>query len=134
MVVKRFAMNKLVRDRTVERQYCRGAIDVVKRTLDFDEYQKALKEKLFEEIQEIVNAQTVPEFISECADVFEVIESLLTCVNSTLEDVHKVQKEKRENRGGFSDRCFIESVVAPVDSELARYCKSYPDKYPELPV
>ena len=132
MVLKRFAMKKLVRDKTVERQYNKGATSVVARTLEPKEYRAALQEKLVEEIQEIFDAHTVEELVSECADVLEVIEALLVYSGKTFDDVRKAQKEKNERRGGFVTRCFIESVVAPEHSEIARYCSQYPGKYPEL--
>ena len=44
----------------------------------------------------------------ELADIFEVITALLAYKGWTIEEIVKVQAEKREKRGGFDKRIILE--------------------------
>lgn len=95
--------NKLVRDRIIEIIEAKG--EVAKwHVADDAEYRMKLRRKLLEEVEEFLAAESVEEM----ADVFEVIDVLLTLKGWKREDVLKAQQEKRLKRGGFDGRIILE--------------------------
>ena len=48
------------------------------------------------------------ELIKELGDVLEVIDHLIEAFNLKKEDIEKTKQEKREERGGFDKRLFLE--------------------------
>jgi predicted house-cleaning noncanonical NTP pyrophosphatase (MazG superfamily) len=78
--------NKLIRDQIpqiIEQSGCNYAIA----NYSDLEYLQALKEKLVEEAQEVVIASNKAELINELADLFEVVDSLLTVTGIERETV-----------------------------------------------
>lgn len=92
--------NKLVRDKIPERLDAKG-IPYEKRIADDAEYRSELIKKLLEEAQEFQEAGS----IEELADVCEVVDTLRTLPEYI--DVEIIQKEKREERGGFAHRIIL---------------------------
>ena len=97
--------NKLVRDKI---------IDIIKNngekpkyhTLTDEEYLVELHKKLFEEAQEFVEEDN-PE---ELADLLEVIYSITKVKNISLDEVEKIRQEKRDKRGGFNKKIYLEGI------------------------
>lgn len=85
---------KLVRDKIPEILDSKG-VSYEKRVVSGDEYHLALVDKLIEEVREF----KIDHSSEELADVLEVIDALLKLPDYT--DVGTLQKEKREERGGF---------------------------------
>ena len=98
--------NKLVRDNIPEIIRANGG-KVKYRVLDDEEFKKALKVKLVEEIDEFLNAKTEEEAIEELADIFTVIWFLDAMTGSYVKDT--VIQKGRE-KGYFLNRIFLESV------------------------
>ena len=101
--------NKLVRDKIPEIIKNNGENPIV-RILDDNEYKVELEKKLFEEYNEVIESN-YSERIEELADMIEVIDALASLEDKTLNDVIKVAKEKRDKRGGFKDKIYLEKVI-----------------------
>lgn len=109
---------KLVRDKIPEIILHDGK-GVEVRVLDWDEYQVELWKKFREEIGELKRAMTVRDedgsldwnqIESEAADVQEVFETIVgDYVN--LESVRATQDKRREQRGGFNKRLYLERIA-----------------------
>lgn len=97
--------NKLVRDNIPEIIKSNGGKPKYRYLENDEEFKKALKVKLVEEIDELLNAKTEEEAIEELADIYDVI----TC----LEEYFKIAQYsciKRSSKGWFNNRIFLESV------------------------
>ncbi len=76
------------------------------RILTDEEFKKELDKKLVEEVNEYLSDQN----IEEVADVMEVIYTLLDVHGWSFDDVERVRKEKAQNRGGFREKIYLESI------------------------
>ena len=99
---------KLVRDRipaiiAESGRQCRSTV------LPEPAFRVALRAKLVEEALE-VQAAPPEELLTELADVLEVVEALLTTHGLTWAQVHEVQQQRRQTRGGFESRRRLEWV------------------------
>jgi len=94
---------KLVRDRIPEIIRSAGN-DCEVTTLSETEYKTALQQKLLEEVQEVISARNSSQLIQELADLYEVLETILATSDINPETLKQVQKQKREERGGFEKR------------------------------
>lgn len=102
--------NKLVRDRIVEIIEDSGR-SCTHRVLGDEEYLKELKIKLHEEVQEFLQAESNVDCVEELADVLEVVFALATLKGASMEQLIAVRDRKKEERGGFTDRLFLETVT-----------------------
>lgn len=121
-------LNKLVRDKSSENMRVAGAV-VVSRVLSQDEFLKEIAEKLKEEADEFCAAETPAEQEEELADILELIDAYLQARRVSLEDIRRIQSTKRERRGGFAAREFVEYIEAPKGSTYDIYCAAAPAKY-----
>lgn len=104
------AYQKLVRDRIPEIIQQQGKLCVV-RTLDEAAYRQALLTKLVEEAREVCDAHlNQEEVMQELADVREVMEAIVKANGLSWDEINKIQQRKREARGGFEERLFLESA------------------------
>lgn len=100
--------------------------------MDDKEYDGQLRLKLIEEMDEVVKAQSVDELKAELADVYEVIDALMKLHTIEKEEVHAIQLYKRNERGGFDERLFVEVAEHPIGSFGEKCCLADPLKYPEI--
>ena len=104
--------NKLVRDNIPEIIRADNCIPIT-RILSDEEYKIELEKKLYEEYTEVLGASTTKDRIEELADMLEIIESLASLEDKTLEDVVEIAKVKSLKRGGFKNKIFLEKTIEP---------------------
>ena len=97
--------NKLVRDRIPEIIAGNGG-ECETRILDRDEYRRALREKLREEVAEYEKDGT----LEELADIMEVVRALAAADGADAGELEAVRARKAGERGGFENRVFLVSV------------------------
>jgi predicted house-cleaning noncanonical NTP pyrophosphatase (MazG superfamily) len=99
---------KLVRDRIPEIIQSQGRHPVA-RVLDDAGYREALLSKLVEEAREASHA-TADDLPGELADVLEVLRALTVTAGMSWPQLLALAEDKRNRRGGFGRRIFLESV------------------------
>ena len=101
--------NKLVRDK-IPKIIQENGEKPITRLLENNEYKEKLEKKLLEEYNEVLKTKNSEERIEELADMIEVIISLAKLENKSLDDIIKTANKKREKRGGFDRKIFLEKV------------------------
>ena len=97
--------NKLVRDRIPELIEESGRKQI-SRTLNEDEYEQALMDKIVEEIEEY----RVSKNEEEIADIYEVVDCLVKLKDYEPMHIDYLRLIKREARGSFHKRILLEEV------------------------
>lgn len=97
---------KLVRDKIPEIIMSKGD-SVITRTLSDKEFSESLRKKLCEEVNEFLADGTVEEL----ADIYEVLLALLENMGSSFELFEELRNKKTLEKGGFSQRIFLDSVI-----------------------
>lgn len=97
--------NKLVRDNIPEIIRNNNETPIIK-TLSNDEYLRALKSKLQEEVDEFLESND----IAELADILEVVDALSTANNSSLNEVMDIKIRKAKKNGKFENKIFLIEV------------------------
>ena len=95
--------NKLVRDKIPEYVKSKGGKPMT-HVADDVEYWQKLKEKLQEEINEFVQAET----IKEMADILEVIDAILDFKKFDKEELQQIKNKKAGERGRFKNKIILE--------------------------
>ena len=98
--------NKLVRDRIPEIIEASGR-SCVTEVLSGDAYIRALDAKLNEELAEYQQSKS----LEELADLLEVMGAVVKARGYTWDDLTRVRKEKRADRGAFDRRIFLKEVI-----------------------
>ena len=98
--------NKLVRDRIPEIIASSGKTCVTE-VLPNDAYIQALDAKLNEELAEYQQSKS----LEELADLLEVMGAVVKARGYTWDDLTRVRKEKRAQRGAFEQRIFLKEVI-----------------------
>jgi superfamily II DNA or RNA helicase/predicted house-cleaning noncanonical NTP pyrophosphatase (MazG superfamily)/HKD family nuclease len=103
---------KLVRDRIPE--IIRGHRKrPFARTLDEGDFNEALGVKILEEAHELFSEWkkgSKDGILKESADMLEVLLTMLSRYGLTVEDLVNERKKRRDERGGFEEKSFLESV------------------------
>ena len=102
---KEIKYDKLVRDKIPQIIEDDGK-DYTIHTADDKEYVSKLYAKALEELDEFKENPTAEEM----ADLFEVLDGLMSFYDLDSEEIEFIKKEKRENRGGFEGRIILENV------------------------
>ena len=102
--------NKLVRDKIPQIIKENKQTPVI-RKLNEEEFTEELFKKLKEETQEIIEAKNnKKELMKEISDVYEVIDTIIDLYKLDKDLTLKLQKDRKEKRGNFEERIFLESV------------------------
>ncbi|MDQ7825093.1 MAG: DEAD/DEAH box helicase family protein [Candidatus Eremiobacteraeota bacterium] len=104
--------NKLVRDLIPKIVREQGKTPF-NRKLEPEEFLKAAADKLLEEAYELYsecNLSNPKGILKESADILEVILALLNRHNFTLKDLLEERESRKQARGAFEERFFLESV------------------------
>lgn len=99
---------KLVRDKIPEIINTNNQKSQVK-VLNIKEYKQALKQKLVEESQEVLTAQEA-DLMEEIADVYEVIEAIISSHNLDKNKITEIQENKAKLKGKFQERLLLIAV------------------------
>ena len=101
--------NKLIRDKIPEIIKNNNKQCEIKK-LSVREYKQSLKNKLLEEVYEVLEANNTKDLIDEIADVYEVLSAIIQVYELSEEEIKEVQKEKGEKRGIFDKKIQLISV------------------------
>jgi len=104
--MKKVFYKKLIRDNIPEVIESSGGVCET-RILNNQEFETELRKKLVEESKEVLNSSK-EELMGELADVLQLINSLVENNQLTMEDVQNEMKLKKEKRGGFDKKLFLE--------------------------
>lgn len=133
--MRKFLLNKLVRDNIVPDMQAKGQ-QVVSRQLDDAEFLREAGRKVTEETTEF-DADKAD--VKELADTLEAAETVVAAAKDvaaklgiSLEELEAVQAKRREERGGFAARTYVESVTLADDDEWAGYYASDPKRFKEI--
>ena len=105
--------NKLVRDNIPGVIRGDGQIPHTRIITDFKEKDNALRRKLLEEGQEVVDASSQRNLVTELADLFEVGYALIELHHFSPAAIERERLKRRRERGGFKDFVFLESIETP---------------------
>lgn len=145
MTKRTFKVDKLIRDKLVDRMLNEeGTIVYIKKS-SYREKLDYLKKKIIEEAQEVVDALSVEgdqlidevlsinEIVSELGDCIEVVDSIAEFLEISTEAIERERIAKKERAGGFSKFIIVDRVdVVGDDHRLCKYFNLQPDKYPEI--
>lgn len=101
--------NKLVRDNIPEIIELNGEKPVVS-ILDDIRFKEELEKKLYEEYKEVIESSGTDR-LEELADMIEVVKALAKLENKTLDEVIEIANIKRNKRGSFDKKIYLEKVV-----------------------
>lgn len=102
----KYQYDKLVRDKIPSQINEKEGKVAVWRKLDDDEYMKELDKKLLEEAHEFIEDHSVEEL----GDLMEVIEAIMSFYRIEKTEVNEKQKMKRDKKGGFRDKIYLQYV------------------------
>lgn len=129
----RFYLQKLVRDKVIDD--CLSDPEVLKtsyRQLSGEEFRRELLRKIHEEADEIpLGDDKRDESLAELADLQEVVDALRQNFGFSKEEIQTAQQRKRDNRGGFDERHYIDYNDIAEGSRWVDVFRAQPEKYRE---
>ncbi|SFK79778.1 Predicted house-cleaning noncanonical NTP pyrophosphatase, all-alpha NTP-PPase (MazG) superfamily [Paenibacillus sp. 1_12] len=100
--------NKLIRDKIPQVMDAKGVAYSI-RELSDREYVEKLNEKLQEELDEYIAAESIDQ-VEELADLVELVYAILDNKGVSVEEFEKVRLKKKEDRGAFSKKLLLLST------------------------
>ena len=111
--MKKKIYNKLITDKIPGIIKKSGSIPEIT-ILDEADFRKALKVKMTEEAQELLEAESTDDVLNELADVEELVRAIAKNYSISLRELEEHRKAKLHERGGFKKKLFL-SVVRSSD-------------------
>lgn len=131
MKMRTFSFNTLCRTLLLKKMELAGStFDIT--PLSEVEFDQKLRLKLEEEATEVKNASSKEELMQEIADIYEVIDTLMSLHNFDKQTIIDIQTKKRLTRGGFERENFVTNAHHLDGSFGSEYCLGNPDRYPEI--
>ena len=130
--MRTFLQKKLWRDKMIDLVEKNHGSKVDWHILDDQEFNKEIRIKLLEEASEVASALSRTNLIEELADLYEVIDALISVNSITKEEIFAEQTRKRNERGGFYGKKFVTQAHHLPGSNPEQYCLADPTKYPEV--
>src|SRR5574344_3075581 len=109
----RYTYNKLVRDKIPQNINSGKGRKCKYKILDDEEYLKELNKKIIEEAYEFVEENS----LEELGDLMEVINAIMTETGYTTEQVNSTMSQKRDKKGSFSKKIYLEYVDEDNENE-----------------
>ncbi len=128
----RFALNKIVRDLTYDQLKSNNIFYSKKKKLDGWKWSYNLKRKLIEESYEVLKAKSKKKIFEELSDVFDVFVEILKEYNISISYIIKIGMDKKQSRGGFENKYFIDYIDIPKDHDLIEAYKKSGYKMTEI--
>lgn len=126
-----FELNKLVRDKLPD-DYERLDQVAKYRYLTPDEHKVELVNKIIEEAKEIKINGHIDSVKSEIADIQQVLDDLIKIHSINPDEISEIQQKKFDNKGGFENGIYVESIRLSNDDEWVNYYRENPDIFPEV--
>ena len=105
---------------------------VAYRELDSQEFCRELVRKIHEEADEIpLGDKQRDESLKELADLQEVVDTLRQAFGFSIEQVQEEMARKKQKKGGFDNRHYIEYNDLVDDSKWVEIFRAQPEKYRE---
>jgi predicted house-cleaning noncanonical NTP pyrophosphatase (MazG superfamily) len=127
----RFKFDKLIRSKIPQLMEL-SDIKVFLRDLSNNEYQKKLKDKLFEEYSELINAQSQNEICEELADLLEILIKIAESHDIDFATIQKTASDKRESKGSFNKNTYCAFIEMQESNSKIHYYRANSDKYLEI--
>jgi predicted house-cleaning noncanonical NTP pyrophosphatase (MazG superfamily) len=128
--MRSFLLDKLVRDKVFTSMQELEQV-ITHRTLDNAEFLQELQRKLLEECNEF-DPDDPKEAANELADLLEVIETIGREIGADFETLRTIQSERREMRGGFTGRIYVERIDLKDEDPWVSYYASEPERFTEV--
>lgn len=128
-MIKRFLFKKLVRDNSLV-FFQREKIKTHYEILETPDCIQALKEKLTEEADEVLQATDMSNLIEELGDLQEVIAALMEKCHISQAEIETARDKKKLEWGGFSEGIYLQHIDMRSDSVWVNHFLRQPHKYP----
>lgn len=127
----KFKVDKLIRDKMPNILRDMG-VSVSMHVMEHGEYIQALKKKLLEEANEVLESKTENELREELADIIEVVLTLIQASGFEYQQIDQCRLQKREAKGGFEQRIYNAFIEIPPNNKAVEYYRAKPKEYPEI--
>ena len=127
----KFLYNKLIRDH-ISDLATKDWAELDAEYIDGEKKVKALITKIGEESEELLNALSREEKISELGDLQEIIDALCETLWISKDELIAAQTAKRTKKWWFSKWLYAHTMTVDEDHPRYKYFKENPDKYPEI--
>ncbi len=133
MTKRRFLLNKLVRNKSLDNWISQGCVAKTAFLNDNDILLEAITQKMIEEMEEIFSSESQKELIEEIADFEEIFDEFKKLISVKTEEIKQARAAKNAEKGNFSDHLFCDYVDVPTSAEnIIKSLEEKSEKYPEL--